>query len=228
MSDSPSTLRLSVVFVVRHRLANIQKTLECLLGQSAAPRIDLIVSADSPELLDEAERFVGTRSGFADCRFFLDRTCELASARARAAAAPTLRNPNAGSAVSRVQGILHHGVREAARDRLRFDEAGSLPWHSTAYRRTALDWALQDDDPLKRPLLGCGSDTMALEPDQANHSRQHDPAPKPPRSRMCTVAVGGARTSHQEPSGSVATSTLTQTSSMTANPWPPTLSSVFV
>lgn len=75
-------LRLSVVFVARRSLAAIQRTLETLLAQTAAPRIECIVSADSPELLREAEDFLAPSARFAQSRFLLHQTQDLSRARA--------------------------------------------------------------------------------------------------------------------------------------------------
>jgi hypothetical protein len=186
MSTSPNPLRLSVVFVVRHTLSSIQRTLECLLAQTAAPRIELILSADSPELLREAKDFLAPRARFAQSRFLLHRTLNLAQARVASAAqatgdivafsedhcfpepnwaeellaafdsseeilaaAPTMFSPNPETALSRVQFLLFFGRhRKDSSSRRRFEKADSLPWHNTAYRRTALAGAIHDKDSL--------------------------------------------------------------------------------
>lgn len=82
-------LRLSVIFVVRGSLSNIQKILECLLVQTSSPRIEFILSANSPELLRESENFLAPRSRFAECRLFHHRTQNLAEARALCVAEAT-------------------------------------------------------------------------------------------------------------------------------------------
>ena len=89
MSMPTTPLRLSVVFAARRSLASIQSALECLLSQTAAPRIELILSADSPELLREAEDFLAPRSRFAQSRFLLHHTLNLARARALSVAETT-------------------------------------------------------------------------------------------------------------------------------------------
>ena len=73
--------RLSVVFVARRSLSNIQRALESLLSQTAAPRIELIVSADSPQLLREAEDFLAPHARFAQSHFLLHQTQDLAKVR---------------------------------------------------------------------------------------------------------------------------------------------------
>lgn len=89
MSAPASPLRLSVVFVARHSLLYIQKTLECLLAQTAASRIELILSADSPDLLREAEDFLAPHACFEKSCFLLHRTRDLAQARALSVAEAT-------------------------------------------------------------------------------------------------------------------------------------------
>jgi len=82
MNATIPPLRLSVIFVARGSLSNIQKILECLLVQTSSPRIEFILSANSPELLRESENFLASRSRFAQCRLFHHRTQNLAEARA--------------------------------------------------------------------------------------------------------------------------------------------------
>lgn len=89
MSTPTTPLRLSVVFAARRSLSSIRSALECLLSQTAAPRIELILSADSPELLREAEDFLAPRSRFAQSRFLLHHTLNLARARALSVAETT-------------------------------------------------------------------------------------------------------------------------------------------
>jgi hypothetical protein len=186
MSPQTASLRLSVIFVARHSLPCIQKILECLLAQTAAPRIELIISTDSPELLREAKDFLMPRACFWKTRFLLQRTEDLAKARAQSivestgeavaiiedhsfpdpnfaeellaafesspsvqAAAPLLVNPNSTTAVSRAQFLSFHGTRRGGLDRPRFEEAQSLPWHNTAYRRCALAGFVHDEDFLQ-------------------------------------------------------------------------------
>ncbi len=84
--DATSPARLSVVVVARGRLSSIQKTLECLLAQTAAGRVELILSTDSPALLAEAEKFVSARPRFAQARFRLDAQKDIALARVSGAA----------------------------------------------------------------------------------------------------------------------------------------------
>jgi hypothetical protein len=83
MSTPADPIRLSVIFVARHNLACIHKILECLLAQTAAARIELIISTDSPELLRDAEEFLAPRARFWKTRFLLQRTEDLAKARAQ-------------------------------------------------------------------------------------------------------------------------------------------------
>lgn len=80
MSAPTPPLRLSAVFVARRSLSNIQRTLESLLSQTAAPRIELILSADSPELLREAGEFLVPHARFAHSRFLLHQTQDLSRA----------------------------------------------------------------------------------------------------------------------------------------------------
>lgn len=81
MSAQTTPFRLSVIFVARHSLPCIQKILECLLAQTASPRIEFLLSSDSPELLQEARDFLEPRGRFAQCRLLLHRTKNLAEAR---------------------------------------------------------------------------------------------------------------------------------------------------
>lgn len=80
---SPS--RLAVIYCVRGSLANIRKTLECLQDQTAVDRIDLVLTADSPTLLDEAEVLVRSRGVLVNPRFVLHEATDLAVARVMAA-----------------------------------------------------------------------------------------------------------------------------------------------
>ena len=89
MSTPIPPFRLSVVFVARRSLSNIQRALESLLSQTAAPHIELILSADSPELLREAEDFLVPGARFAQSRFLLHQTQDLPSARALSVAEAT-------------------------------------------------------------------------------------------------------------------------------------------
>jgi hypothetical protein len=89
MSTPNAPLRLSVVFVARRSLSSIQKILKCLIAQTASPRIEFLHSSDSPELLREAENFLASRSRFAQCRFLLHRSKNLAEARALCVAEAT-------------------------------------------------------------------------------------------------------------------------------------------
>ena len=191
MSTTPHPLRLSVVFVARHRLSNIQRTLECLLAQTVASRIEFILSADSPELLREAEDFLALRARFENSRFLLHRTQDMARARALSAeeatgdivafnedhcfpepnwaeelltafessediqaAAPVMLNPNPETAVSRVQFLMFFGRHEkGSSSQPRFENAGSLPTHNTAYRRDALVEVLREGTLLAEGFL---------------------------------------------------------------------------
>lgn len=76
---------LSVVFVARGNFLNIRKTLECLLGQSAASRVEFIFSTDCPGLLREAEAFVLEKGAFANARFLFQQEKSIARARQFAA-----------------------------------------------------------------------------------------------------------------------------------------------
>lgn len=76
---------LSVVFVARGNFLIIQKTLECLLAQSAASRLELLFSTDCPGLLREAEAFVLEKGGLANARFLLQQDKCIARARRFAA-----------------------------------------------------------------------------------------------------------------------------------------------
>ena len=191
MSMPTTPLRLSVVFAARRSLASIQSALECLLSQTAAPRIELILSADSPELLREAEDFLAPRSRFAQSRFLLHHTLNLARARALSvaettgdvvafsedhcfpepnwaeellaafessediqAAAPVMLNPNPETAVSRVQFLMFFGRhKKGSSSQPRFENAGSLPTHNTAYRRDALVEVLREGTLLAEGFL---------------------------------------------------------------------------
>lgn len=82
MSAPTPPLRLSVVFVARRSLSNIQRSLESLLVQTVAPRIELILSADSQELLREVEDFLVPRARFAQSRFLIHQTQDMSRARA--------------------------------------------------------------------------------------------------------------------------------------------------
>lgn len=185
MHDSSTQPRLSVVFVVRGHLANIQRTLECLLAQTAAAQIDFILSSDSPPLLREAESFLAPRARFARSRFLLHQTSINRARRLSAAvatgdvvafnedhcfpesnwaeellvafessenihaAAPVMLNPHPESVVSRAQFLLFHGLHGmhgSGPNPLRFEHAATLPWHNTAYRRSVLPEASDDED----------------------------------------------------------------------------------
>jgi len=76
---------LSVVFVARGIFLNIRKTLECLLAQSAASRLELLFSTDCPGLLREAEAFVLEKVAFANARFLFQQEKSIARARQFAA-----------------------------------------------------------------------------------------------------------------------------------------------
>jgi hypothetical protein len=186
MSAQTAPSRLSVIFVARHNLPCILKILDCLLAQTAAAHIELILSTDSPELLRDAEEFLMPRARFWKTRLLLQRTEDLAKARAQSviestgdavaiiedhsfpepnfaeellaafesslsvqAAAPHLINPNPATAVSRAQFLNFHGKRVGAKNRPRFEEVPSLPWHNTAYRRSALAGFVHDEDFLQ-------------------------------------------------------------------------------
>ncbi|MFM8890180.1 MAG: hypothetical protein ACKOTB_00925 [Planctomycetia bacterium] len=173
--------RLAVIFCVSGSLANIQKTLDCLQTQSAADRIDLLLTADSPALLEEAEASVRARGVLIEPRFLLHRATELAAARLMAAkeataeimtiaedhsfpdanfaeellavfascstilaAGPDIHNPNPGSAVSRAQFLLTHGMLEPLPSVQRTQDVERLPWHNTTYRREAFLAAAHD------------------------------------------------------------------------------------
>jgi hypothetical protein len=81
-SFSPS---LTVVFVARGSFVNIRKTLECLLGQTAAALIEFIFSTDSPALLRAVEAFVAEKGSLASARFLLQEEKNIGSARRLAA-----------------------------------------------------------------------------------------------------------------------------------------------
>lgn len=89
MNSSSAPLRLTVVFVARHSLSSIQKILECLIAQTAAHRIEFLLSGDSPDLLRQAGDFLEPRACFARCRFLLHQTQNLAEARALCVAEAT-------------------------------------------------------------------------------------------------------------------------------------------
>jgi hypothetical protein len=163
---------LSVVFVGRGRLRDVRKTIESLMSQTVASRMQLVFSADTRELLEEVGHFVKERGIFSSCRLLLHKNAELTHARIHAAewaesdllafaedhgypdrlwaqeitaafsssdrisgAAPTMKNANPRSVVSRVQFILTHGVHEIPGGDERFEGCSSLPWHSAVYRR---------------------------------------------------------------------------------------------
>ena len=69
--DAAPPSRMAVVFVVRGGFSNVQKTLDCLLAQTAANRIDLMLTTDSPALLQEIERYVLSRGTLVNPRFLL-------------------------------------------------------------------------------------------------------------------------------------------------------------
>jgi hypothetical protein len=60
------------------------------------------------------------------------------------AASPVMHNPNPGSAVSRAQFLLNHGVLEPGPSAQRTAEVTRLPWHNTTYRRAAYVAAARD------------------------------------------------------------------------------------
>ena len=76
---------ISVVFVARGSFLNIRKTLECLLQQSAASRLEFIFSTDCPDLLRHAEAFVLQKGSFANALFLLQPENSIARARLVAA-----------------------------------------------------------------------------------------------------------------------------------------------
>lgn len=80
---SGNVAELSVVFAARGGFANTRKGIECLLGQSISPRIELIVVSDSPELLREIECFVMSSERLARCDFLLHLGEDLADDRIR-------------------------------------------------------------------------------------------------------------------------------------------------
>lgn len=84
-STAPFSPSLTVVFVARGSFVNIRKTLECLLGQTAASLIEFIFSTDSPVLLREVEAFVVEKGSLASARFLLQEEKNIASARRLAA-----------------------------------------------------------------------------------------------------------------------------------------------
>lgn len=77
--------RLAVIYCVSGSLANIQKTLDCLQAQSAADRIDLLLTANSPALLKEAEASVRARGVLLEPLFLLHQETDPAAARLIAA-----------------------------------------------------------------------------------------------------------------------------------------------
>ena len=66
---SEHSAALSVVFAARGGLVNTRKVIACLLEQSIAPRLELIVISDRPELLREIEGVVRPCGRFARCEF---------------------------------------------------------------------------------------------------------------------------------------------------------------
>ncbi|MFM9196695.1 MAG: glycosyltransferase [Planctomycetia bacterium] len=80
---------LSVVFAVRGGFANNRKTIECLLGQTIASRMELVVISDSQRLLREIEEFVAAAGRLARCEFLLHAGDHLTGDRLRAATKAT-------------------------------------------------------------------------------------------------------------------------------------------
>ena len=87
--DAAPPSRMAVVFVVRGRFSNVQKTLDCLLSQTAVNRIDLMLTTDSAALLQEIERYVLSRGTLVNPRFLLHAAPDLASSRVFAATEAT-------------------------------------------------------------------------------------------------------------------------------------------
>ena len=87
--DAAPPSRMAVVFAVRGGFSNVQKTLDCLLAQTAANRIDLMLTTDSPALLQEIERYVLSRGTLVNPRFLLHAAPDLASSRVFAATEAT-------------------------------------------------------------------------------------------------------------------------------------------
>lgn len=70
------------------------------------------------------------------------------------AAAPVMLNPNPETAVSRVQFLMFFGRhKKGSSSQPRFENAGSLPTHNTAYRRDALAEALREGSLLVEVFL---------------------------------------------------------------------------
>lgn len=188
--DATAADRLSVVFVVRGRLANLRKALDCLLAQTAAERIELLVSADSAALGREVGDHVSAGNRFASIRVLVHARSTIARGRRLAAmeatgtavaivedhgfpepgwaeellaafvsspdvlaAAPLMRNPHDGSAVSRAQFLLFHGAGPPRSAVERFVDQEALPWHSTAYRRGPLAAATRDDGTFEAEIF---------------------------------------------------------------------------
>jgi hypothetical protein len=80
--DAPA---LSVVFAVRGGFANARKAVECLLAQTIAPRIELIVVSNDPEILRAIESFLPAGGCFSRSEFVLHAGRDLASDRIRGA-----------------------------------------------------------------------------------------------------------------------------------------------
>ncbi len=76
---------VSVVFAPQGGLANNQKTIESLLVQTIAPRIEVIVISEKAELLRDIEEFILECGSFSRCEFLLQPGNTAASGRRNAA-----------------------------------------------------------------------------------------------------------------------------------------------
>jgi len=80
---------LSVVFAARGGLENNRKTIESLLAQTIAPRLELIVTSDNAELLREIQDIASSSGCFPRCEFLLQPGKDLAIDRSIAATKAT-------------------------------------------------------------------------------------------------------------------------------------------
>lgn len=80
---------VSVVFAARGGLENNRKTIESLLAQTIAPRVELIVTCDNAELLREIQGIVSSSGCFSRCEFLLQHGKDVAMDRSIAATKAT-------------------------------------------------------------------------------------------------------------------------------------------
>ncbi len=86
---SGTAVDLSVVFAARGGLDNNRRTIESLLAQTIAPRLELIVTSDNAALLREIQDVVSSSGCFSRCEFLLQPGKDLATDRSNAASKAT-------------------------------------------------------------------------------------------------------------------------------------------